>query len=110
MPPAATAVLDERPARVVGVGEVPLDEERQTLAEGGIVGHQVPVELHPVRTRAAHRQRLVPGSPRHGVEVVGPQAQRRLAPSPVSVSRRCTHEPTGLVTASSRSTTAISSM
>ena len=70
------AVLDERVARVVGVGDVPLDEERQTLAERGVVGHEVPVELHSVGTCATHRQRLVPGPSHHGVEIVGPQTQR----------------------------------
>ena len=103
------AVLDAGAARVVGVVDVPLDEERQTVGQGRVVGHEMPVEFHPVRPRAAHRQRLVAGPPGRGFDVVGPEAQR-TGTSPTSASRRSHPRADGLVAASSRSTTAISSM
>ena len=46
------------------------------LAKGRVVSHEMPAELHPVRPRAAHRQRLVAGPPRGSFDVVGPEAQR----------------------------------
>ena len=89
-------MLDAAPARVVGVVDVPLDEERETVAERRVVSHEVPAELHPVGPRAAHRQRLVAGSPRATASMSSVRRHSAPGPSPTSASRRCTHDPTGL--------------
>lgn len=71
------AVLDQCAARVVRVVDVPLNEERKTLREGGVERNEMPRELDTIGTGAAHRQRPETGSFGGGLYVVGAQAQRR---------------------------------
>lgn len=73
----SATVLDELAAGVIGVVDVPVDEEGKTFGQGGLEGHELPCELDAVGAGATHRQRRVPGPLGRDRDVVGAEAQGR---------------------------------
>jgi hypothetical protein len=69
------AMLDEGAAGMVSVVDMPLDEERKSLSEGGVERNEMPGELDTVGTGATHRQRRATGSLGDGFYVVCAQTQ-----------------------------------